>query len=236
MKVYIETDSVSSFANPQPATGTQPYSRIEQTALRMKQQYFKMLPDYPILRTKNGRPYFAHSTSLFFSGSHSKNFLITAMAEINLAVDIEQCRPKHFHHIAAHAFTEYEQKQLVQSKKLERDFFLLWTIKEAHIKLQGASVFDIKNAVRIDLEKRSAYCGAADETPSSAKRMMPNSLPYKHTICSFHLTKQTAHTSEHFIVSIIIAGQHTDFSFKWHNSTVPDECITIEQIFSYPIV
>ena len=63
------------------------------------------------------------------------------MADKNIAVDIEQCRPKHFQAIAEYAFMETEQQWLAQSKAIEKDFFLLWTIKEADIKLHGGSVF-----------------------------------------------------------------------------------------------
>lgn len=267
MKVYIETNDVSSFTTlpSVPATGTQPYSRIEQTALRMKKQYFKTVPDYPILRGKNGKPYFAQTDSLFFSGSHTKNFLVTAMAKSNLAIDIEQYRSKHFQTIAAHAFTEYEQRQLARSKTIEKDFFLLWTIKEADIKLQGATVFTIKNAVRLDIKNKCAYCGEADTNSLSITNciagkgrlpMKKNSsskdprtlkgdifapekrpqkwIPYKHTIFSFHLTKQSAQKVEHFIASMIITGQHPDISVNWHHSTVSDERIIIERIFAYP--
>lgn len=155
VKVYIEIADLSSFADS-VGSACSPYSSIEQTAFRMKQRYFNEYPDYTILRTENGRPYFAHTDALFFNGSHTKKYCITAMAEKHLAVDIEQCRPKHFQAIAEYAFTETEREWLTQSKEIEKDFFLLWTIKEADIKLHGGSIFSISNAVRINPVEQTA--------------------------------------------------------------------------------
>ena len=219
VKVYIEIEPLSSFSD----SAVLQYSIIEQTALKMKKRYFNEHPDYTILRTKNGRPYFAHTETLFFSGSHTKNYCITVMAEKNIAVDIEQCRPKHFQAIAEYAFTATEQDQLAQSTAIEKDFFLFWTIKEADIKLHDGSVFSIKDSVHINLPEGTAVKDtAADNTA------------YPHSIFSFYLTKASEEQTAHFVVSIIIAGQDTNIEFEWHEPTETHTCITAERIFAYP--
>lgn len=220
VKVYIEIEALSSFSD----SAVLQYSIIEQTALKMKKRYFNEHPDYTILRTKNGRPYFAHTETLFFSGSHTKNYCITVMAEKNIAVDIEQCRPKHFQAIAEYAFTATEQDQLAQSTAIEKDFFLLWTIKEADIKLHGGSVFSIKDAVHINLAKGTAI-----------KDTTADNTAYPHSIFSFYLTKVSEEQTAHFVVSIIIAGQDTNIEFEWHVSTETHTRITAERIFAYPV-
>ena len=220
VKVYIEIEALSSFSD----SAVLQYSIIEQTALKMKKRYFNEHPDYTILRTKNGRPYFAHTETLFFSGSHTKNYCITVMAEKNIAVDIEQCRPKHFQAIAEYAFTATEQDQLAQSTAIEKDFFLLWTIKEADIKLHGGSVFSIKDAVHINLAKGTAI-----------KDTTADNTAYPHSIFSFYLTKVSEEQTAHFVVSIIIAGQDTNIEFEWHVATETHTRITAERIFAYPV-
>lgn len=219
VKVYIEIEPLSSFSD----SAVLQYSIIEQTALKMKKRYFNEHPDYTILRTKNGRPYFAHTKTLFFSGSHTKNYCITVMAEKNIAVDIEQCRPTHFQAIAEYAFTATEQDQLAQSTAIEKDFFLLWTIKEADIKLHGGSVFSIKDAVHINLAEGTAI-----------KDTTTDNTAYPHSIFSFYLTKESEEQTAHFVVSIIIAGQDTNIEFEWHEPTETHTCITTERIFAYP--
>ena len=219
MKVYIEIEPLSSFSD----SAVLQYSTIEQTALKMKKRYFNEHPDYTILRTKNGRPYFAHTETLFFSGSHTKNYCITVMAEKNIAVDIEQCRPKHFQAIAEYAFTATEQDQLAQSTAIEKDFFLLWTIKEADIKLHDGSVFSIKDSVHINLPEGTAV-----------KDTAVGNTAYPHSIFSFYLTKISEEQTAHFVVSIIIAGQDTNIEFEWHEPTETHTCITAERIFAYP--
>ena len=214
VKVYIEIAGLSSFAG----SACSPYSSIEQTALEMKQRYFNEHPDYTILRTENGRPYFAHTETLFFSGSHTKKSCITVMAEKNIAVDIEQCRPKHFQSIAEYAFTETEQQWLAQSKAVEKDFFLLWTIKEADIKLRGGSIFSIKDAVCINPLASPATVVTA----------------YPHSIFSFYLTKVSAQQTSHLVASIIIAWLDTDIEFVWSYAAEPHTRITAEPLFAYP--
>lgn len=215
MKVYIEIEDLSSFRDSAP----QPQSRIEKTALKMKKLYFNTHPDYTILRTKNGRPYFAHTDALFFNGSHTKNYCITVMAEKNIAVDIEECRPKHFQAIAEYAFTETEQKRLAQSAAIEKDFFFLWTIKEADIKLRDGNIFSIKDAVSINLLEAPVVAATA----------------YPHSIFSFYLTKISAQQTAHLVASIIIAGHDTDIEFVWNYIAEPYTRITVDPLFAYPV-
>lgn len=246
VKVYIEIEPLSSFSD----SAVLQYSIIEQTALKMKKRYFNEHPDYTILRTKNGRPYFAHTKTLFFSGSHTKNYCITVMAEKNIAVDIEQCRPTHFQAIAEYAFTATEQDQLAQSTAIEKDFFLLWTIKEADIKLHGGSVFSIQDAVHLNLLEKTAASGSLHKhttrcTPSIAGEALhsgtspeedtpADTRAYPHSIFSFYLTLASAKQPVHFVTSIIIAGQHTDVAFEWHESAAQHSLISVEQFFVYP--
>ena len=215
VKVYIEIEPLSSFSD----SAVLQYSIIEQTALKMKKRYFNEHPDYTILRTKNGRPYFAHTETLFFSGSHTKNYCITVMAEKNIAVDIEQCRPKHFQAIAEYAFTATEQDQLAQSTAIEKDFFLLWTIKEADIKLRDGNIFSIKDAVSINLLEAPVVAATA----------------YPHSIFSFYLTKISAQQTAHLVASIIIAGHDTDIEFVWNYVAEPYTRITVDPLFAYPV-
>ena len=246
MKVYIEIADLSSFRD----SAVLPYSRIEEAAIEMQKHYFNNHPAYTILRTQNGKPYFAHTDTLFFSGSHTKNYCITVMAEKDIAVDIEQCRPKRFQAIAEYAFTVTEQKQLAQSTAIEKDFFLLWTIKEADIKLHGGSVFSIQDAVHLNLLEKTAVSGSLHKhitrcTPSidsealqsgatSGEDTPADNTAYPHSIFSFYLTLASAEQTVHFVTSIIIAGQHTDVAFEWHESAAPHSLMSVEQFFVYP--
>ena len=213
--MYIEIADLSSFRN----FAVLPYSSIEETAIEMQKRYFNDHPAYTILRTQNGKPYFAHTDTLFFSGSHTKNYCITVMAEKNIAVDIEQCRPKHFQSIAEYAFTETEQQWLAQSKAVEKDFFFLWTIKEADIKLRDGNIFSIKDAVSINLLEAPVVAATA----------------YPHSIFSFYLTKISAQQTAHLVASIIIAGHDTDIEFVWNYVAEPYTRITVDLLFAYPV-
>ena len=232
MKVYIEIADVSSFC----ASGELLHRSIGQIAVEMQKRYFKSHPAYPIVRTENGKPYFAQTDRLFLSGSHTKNFCITVMAEKALAVDMEQCRPKQFQHIAEYAFTETEQKWLTQSTDIQRDFFLLWTIKEADIKQHGGSIFSIRNAVRIHPPEGTAVSHAGESNTVHCTASADNAVltAYPHTIVSFYITAISPQQTVYFVASIIIAGDEPDIEFVWRYSTAPYTRITAERIFAYP--
>lgn len=158
------------------------------------------------------------------------------MAEQALAVDMEQCRPKQFQHIAEYAFTETEQKWLTQSTDIQRDFFLLWTIKEADIKQHGGSIFSIRNAVRIHPPEGTAVSHAGESNTVHCTASADNAVltAYPHTIVSFYITAISPQQTVYFVASIIIAGDEPDIEFVWRYSTAPYTRITAERIFAYP--
>lgn len=158
------------------------------------------------------------------------------MAEKALAVDMERCRPKQFQHIAEYAFTETEQKWLTQSTDIQRDFFLLWTIKEADIKLHGGSIFSIRNAVRIHPPEGTAVSHAGESNTVHCTASADNAVltAYPHTIVSFYITAISPQQTVYFVASIIIAGDEPDIEFVWRYSTAPYTRITAERIFAYP--
>ena len=158
------------------------------------------------------------------------------MAEKALAVDMEQCRPKQFQHIAEYAFTETEQKWLTQSTDIQRDFFLLWTIKEADIKQHGGSIFSIRNAVRIHPPEGTAVSHAGESNTVHCTASADNVVltAYPHTIVSFYITAISPQQTVYFVASIIIAGDEPDIEFVWRYSTAPHTRITAERIFAYP--
>jgi len=158
------------------------------------------------------------------------------MAEKALAVDMEQCRPKQFQHIAEYAFTETEQKWLTQSTDIQRDFFLLWTIKEADIKQHGGSIFSIRNAVRIHPPEGTTVSHAGESNTVHCTASADNAVltAYPHTIVSFYITAISPQQTVYFVASIIIAGDEPDIEFVWRYSTAPYTHITAERIFAYP--
>lgn len=128
---------------------------IENIAKEMRKKYFG--GDTEILRTEMGKPYFKDGKA-HMSGSHSKDFTAVAVSDIEVGLDIEKVREKRFIEIAKYAFNAKEAGCLIASKNIAKDFFILWTLKEAYIKLHGRSVTSIKNTPFVDIENKKFDC------------------------------------------------------------------------------
>ncbi|PCG18738.1 4'-phosphopantetheinyl transferase superfamily protein [Brachyspira sp. G79] len=107
-----------------------------------------------IEREENKKPYFKNE-NIYFNGTHTSDLFTAVMSkDYNVGIDAEKIKKRDFFNIAKEYFYESEIKYLENTHKLEIDFFTLWTIKEAYIKMLGNTIFDIKNAPEVDLIER----------------------------------------------------------------------------------
>ena len=108
-----------------------------------------------IEREENKKPYFKNENSLYFNGTHTSELFAAVMSnEYNVGIDAEKIRERDYFSIAEEYFYKSEIEYLKNTHKLEIDFFTIWTIKEAYIKMLGKIIFDIKNSVEVDLSER----------------------------------------------------------------------------------
>ena len=108
-----------------------------------------------IEREENKKPYFKNENNLYFNGTHTSELFAAAMSdEYNVGIDAEKIRERDYFSIAEEYFYKSEIEYLKNTHKLEIDFFTIWTIKEAYIKMLGKTIFDIKNSVEVDLIER----------------------------------------------------------------------------------
>lgn len=108
-----------------------------------------------IEREENKKPYFKNANNLYFNGTHSSELFAAVMSdEYNVGIDAEKIRERDYFAIAEEYFYKSEIEYLKNTHKLEIDFFTIWTIKEAYIKMLGKTIFDIKNSVEVDLIER----------------------------------------------------------------------------------
>ena len=85
--------------------------------------------------TEFGKPYLIDK-NLFFSLSHSKNYIACSISISEIGLDIEEVEEKKYK-IEKKLFTEFEEK----SKEKDLDYvYKLWTIKEAYTKLIGTGL------------------------------------------------------------------------------------------------
>ncbi len=106
------------------------------------------IEDIRIAQTSNGKPYIM-GEDIHFNYSHSKGFLCVAISNYPIGVDIEYIKRKvSVMPIAKRFFHSSEYQDLLESRQKSRDFFLLWTQKEALIKARGGRIVtDIQKSI-----------------------------------------------------------------------------------------
>lgn len=108
-----------------------------------------------IIDREKGKPYFKNHNNLYFNGTHSSDlFAVIMSSKADVGIDAEKIIERDYLSIAKEYFYESEYRYLESSLKLEIDFFTIWTLKEAYVKMLGKTIFDIKNAIEIDLTER----------------------------------------------------------------------------------
>lgn len=72
-----------------------------------------------------------------FSISHSGDYVIMAVSDFSVGIDIEMHKDEDYERLAKAAFHSDEQKYIINSNSPKEDFFKLWTLKESYMKAIG---------------------------------------------------------------------------------------------------
>ena len=103
-------------------------------------------------RNLTGKPYYPNGP--FFNISHSGKYVIMAIANEEVGVDIEEDIEKNMD-ILLRIFNEAEAKMI----KEHADFYYLWCAKESLIKCMGSSVSKIKEVPSLPLNGLKTFKG-----------------------------------------------------------------------------
>jgi 4'-phosphopantetheinyl transferase len=98
-----------------------------------------------LLISAQGKPFFADVSLPHFSLSHSKNHLQLLLCPAGEAGgDAEQMRPRvRYLDVAREAFSETEYQWLMEQAQPQTGFWQLWCLREAWLKQQGGSVWQM---------------------------------------------------------------------------------------------
>ena len=102
---------------------------------RAKEIVFEKLNTH-VLYEESGKPY---TDKAYISISHSRDIVLVGFCSSPIGVDIEILRPYDFRLIDRY-FSESEKAFI----KCDTDFFTVWTVKEAYLKLTGEGLKGIK--------------------------------------------------------------------------------------------
>ncbi len=89
-----------------------------------------------IVKGENGKPYVSNFENIHFSLSHSGEMIMLALDENNIGADTELIK-KDNTDIAESFFTNTEYEYISNSENPTKNFYKIWTMKEAYLKMTG---------------------------------------------------------------------------------------------------
>ena len=91
----------------------------------------------------NGKPYIKNY-DIYFSISHSKNYVAVVVSNNNIGIDIEET--KEIDNKLLEYISTNEEKEFIKlSNNKNNTFLILFTLKESYIKLNDLNLSDLKN-------------------------------------------------------------------------------------------
>lgn len=91
---------------------------------------------------ERGKPYLSSHPSLFFNLSHSGQWIVLALSNREVGIDVERLHRRNFRAIVRRFFhpAEIAFFDSVEEKDLQERFITHWTYKEAYLKLLGTGI------------------------------------------------------------------------------------------------
>lgn len=121
--------------------------------------------DFNIERHHSGKPFIRNGP--FFNISHSGEYLVIAISDAEVGVDIEYCDNVCDINGFAHRFFTFEEQLwlLTSNRPLQkRRFTKLWSLKEAHLKRIGVGLSGGLGRFRLLHSLRNAVFGTSDSS------------------------------------------------------------------------
>lgn len=103
-----------------------------------------------IAKGEHDKPYFISHGEIHFNISHSGDYVIVAVADIPVGIDIEEKQEREFDSIGRLVFTEAEREAFARTGDRMGEFFRIWVRKEAYIKWTGEGLSRDMRSVVLD--------------------------------------------------------------------------------------
>lgn len=135
---------------------------------------------------ESGKPYLTGHPHLHFNLSHSGSWVVCAIDEAPIGIDVEEIRPVD-PDVAGRFFTASEQRLTLHGGEAARldQFFTLWTLKESYVKMTGQGVSLPLNEFSINRTDAGEYAvhtqagRVAGVYPATSDRL----VRYKLAVC-----------------------------------------------------
>ncbi len=134
-----------------------------------------------------GKPYFAHNPPIYFNLSHSGNWVVCAISEHEVGIDVEKIVEIDLD-IAKSFFAKKEYSDLMEkdaSKKKEY-FYVLWTLKESYIKARGRGLSLDLRSFSISVNDNNIILEAQNDCGNYSFKQYSIDKNYKLSVCTLN--------------------------------------------------
>lgn len=97
----------------------------------------KAWEDEPIEVSDGGKPYFPNRRDIHFNISHSREYVLCAIAADSLGIDIQYHKTVDLARMAKRMMSEAEYQEFLQAADQQEFFFQKWVEKESYLKWTG---------------------------------------------------------------------------------------------------
>ncbi|MNZ68183.1 4'-phosphopantetheinyl transferase sfp [compost metagenome] len=137
---------------------------------------------------QNGKPLLQGLDSLHFNNSHSGRWVLTAISDEPVGVDVERIRELDLD-LARHCFSEQEYRDLddLSDDQTKLDYFYdLWTLKESYIKAVGLGLSMPLSSFTIRKTRGGIQLQTANAGNSCFFKQYSIDPQYKISLCAQH--------------------------------------------------
>ncbi len=139
------------------------------------------------VKNRFGKPFLEGRPDVQFNVSHSGIWIVFAVDDLQVGVDVEQVQPIDFS-ICEHYFSKDEYADLIAKSDREGYFFALWTLKESFLKILGEGLWRPLNTFSIKYFTPTQIAIWAGGRPVPGIYFRPYDIhkEYKVALCAAH--------------------------------------------------
>lgn len=140
-------------------------------------------------KNQYGKPYLKEYPNFNFNISHSGDYVLCAIDDKPIGVDVEEVKPIECEEIAKNFFTAKEFDYIVnQDSKFQLDrFYEIWTLKESYIKCCGQGLSMPLKSFSIEVDQfKNIKVFSNNEYKEHMFKLFNIDLGYKVAVCSLN--------------------------------------------------
>jgi len=164
-------------------------------------------------KNQYGKPYLKEYPNFNFNLSHSGDYVLCAIDDKPIGVDIEEIKHMAFKEIAKNFFTTKEFQYIVmEDSKFQLDrFYEIWTLKESYIKCCGQGLTMPLKSFSIEIDQyENIKIISSNENRGHTFKLFDIELGYKVAVCSLNkeISNNIIRLDQNFLISKYMRFNH----------------------------